>query len=709
VSEQQDTSTITRPGSKLPLWFPKVRLGDAAHFKTWGSYLDKRKPGDQAATIYNVAKESTTRPGSENLASGSWERLSIEVPWMTFVLGSGCLMTPDTASLDGAREALQTRLATDLDDFAQRYPELPLVESVTNFVERLAKDRADYKDPPGEVASTERSGLEYVNLGADAGPTRYTSRVALAATLATRLYAAALASGVHVVGSAAREEVQLPPASSWWGASASNELLRPLLSVLSTLKETGDGAPKSRQALGALASKMLDELPTPDDRNPNQSAMILRRHVELLTAFAWYFLTDGARVYPGWSDLLLFQSFEDTEWFANEADSPNPRPRLKDVISQDGWVYDRIVHVTNTSWQSRTDDEAPTTRGSFYDLIADFLIQQARVIKTRVMPSGYAGPPLPVGFVSSFDLELEMALWRKNEPFIVVMPVLATSDKLPSSASLHWVWARVVPSAEEALAGPRPSQSGRWRDAAHSKLELPHSLVHPARWERLISDTPEGRWKGLPVVVRLTGSPLMDPPAAETLKPTTQSDAIHHALLLDEYTAMQQVALDFGSQPGGALPTWITHNKATSAPRFWMLMGTQLADTGIRLRLMAQLMAARRASFADRRPDDVATEDPAASSESRPETGDASAGDPDASSEFQPMLGSQKLLGLLLNDKSGTNDRELFLWNGLDVVDGTHVKCMPALGALLTRLEDDFSKIEAAKPRGAAIAGGSKS
>ena len=33
-----------------------------------------------------------------------------------------------------------------------------------------------------------------------------------------------------------------------------------------------------------------------------------RSHVEVLSAFVWFFLTDDTDIYPGWSDTLLFQA-----------------------------------------------------------------------------------------------------------------------------------------------------------------------------------------------------------------------------------------------------------------------------------------------------------------------------------------------------------------------------------------------------------------
>ncbi len=678
MNDEQETSTVDTPGSRSPLWFPSERRSEAKHFKSWQAFLDERKGGDRPSNIYNVALASTSRAGTENLVVGSKEKLAVEVPWMTFVLGSGCLMTQDASFLERAPVNLRARFEHDLKDIAQRHQGLPLVDSVTEFVELLARDRAGDSNGPGRGPGDLTSS--HINIRAGLTPTEYPSQVALAAALATRLYAAALASGPHVIGPAVREEVHLDLAS-WWGASISDELLRPLRRLLSTLSNERVERPlRSQQALRALATRMLGQLPDIDG-GETPSGMILRRHVELLTAFAWYFLTEGTAVYPGWSDLLLFQSFEDWEWFENEADNANPRPRLKDVISQDGWVFERIVHVTNASWESRLRTErTPTIREHFYDLVADFLHQQAHAIRDRVMPTGYGTPPLPVCFVSSFDLELEMALWEKNEPFIIVMPVLASSERQPQSASPHWVWARVEPRPEEpSTDGEKPQSKARWRGAEHSPLDLPAKLVRPAGWVRLRGTTPPPRWRGLPIVVRLTGSPLMDPPLADTLRPAIQSDRIDHALLLDEYTAIQQVALDFSSQPDSGLPTWITHNKATSAPRFWMLMGTQLADTGIRLRLMAQLMAARLPSSGDHSRGDSALKTPAAVADSEPD------------------LDPQQRLGLLLNERSGTNDRELFLWNDLDVVDGTHVKCMQDLIVLRDRLRRDFDAISGAE------------
>lgn len=690
-NDEPATSSIGRPPSSGPLWFPSERRGKATHFKSWRDFLYARKGGNRPATIYYVAKEATTRVGAEKLKGGSWEKLSVEIPWMTFVLGSGCLMTPDVARVVGGDEDLRARLERDLKEYSNEFPGLGLGDLVATFIEAVARDRTGRKDK----ASVGADGLAaaYINIRPGMEPSEYPSVVALSAALATRIYAAALASTTHVVGSASREEVRLDM-RSWWGASVAAELLEPYRRVLGRLSSTDEGQSRSQQALAALAERMLGRLRN-GGVDDHAQPTILRTHVELLTAFAWYFLTEGTTVYPGWSDLLLFQSFEDKEWYANEADNPNARPRLEDVISQDAWVYDRIVRVTNASWKLRSQGSGDRTkRASFYDLIADFLHQQAAAIGDGTMPRGHGAPPPPVCFVSSFDLELEMALWQKGKPFIVVMPVFAGEAKRPSSASLHWVWARIVPTDSTSQPDSPVTEStvdgaSRWLDEGHEGLILPPALVHPARWQVLKGETSPGLWRGLPAVVRVTGSPLMDPPVTAALKPTKESDAIHHALLLDEYTAIQQAALDFSSQPNSGLPAWLTHNKGTCAPRFWMLLGTQVADTGIRLRLMAQLMAAKLSTFGDRDSGGAAARGPVSDTSS--DSTDAATPTPEVE------LGAQQRMGMLLNDKSGTNDRELFLWNDLDVVDGTYLDRIGDLTALHQQLAQDFDSIARAK------------
>jgi hypothetical protein len=75
---------------------------------------------------------------------------------------------------------------------------------------------------------------------------------------------------------------------------------------------------------------------------------------------------------------------------------------------------------------------------------------------------------------------------------------------------------------------------------------------------------------------------------------------IQHALLLDEYAAMQQTAAEFFNyRPDQAtqnevrygLPIEITGVDARFFARFWTVMGVQVGDSGVRYRLTSQMMS----------------------------------------------------------------------------------------------------------------------
>lgn len=108
-----------------------------------------------------------------------------------------------------------------------------------------------------------------------------------------------------------------------------------------------------------------------------------------------------------------------------------------------------------------------------------------------------------------------------------------------------------------------------------------------------------------------------------------------------------------------------------------MFLGAQLGDTAVRLRLTAQQLAYRVQSF-----------------QRNSEEGDNEAGNGDHAAT------KARTLGVLINVVSQASDRELFLWQDFDVVDGRPLdriadfeKFHADLGVKLTELKARFDDV----------------
>ena len=663
------------------VWFPSQR-GGAEHFPTWDLYCSAVIPPDGGSLLEVLSAGAKHGPGADNNRRAARRnpenpknpgRLATadaqELPWVTFVLGSGCLSAADTIPGPPVADGIRSKLSESLIDVCDEFPDLTLDEVAVRFVELLALQKTE--------VTTAEEAFGAVIVRDNVEPPQLSALAALAAALATQFYAAALDATQHILERTDREEVRLDPRSQR-GVLAQYEIVKPLRHVLAILMEGAEdtSTPSQQRALAELARAVDGSVAT---------SRIRRLHVELLTSFAWYFFTERTRVYPSWSELMLLRSFDDHVWFAKEiisSSDASPRPRISRVSHQASWVRARIAEVTNESWKSRAERRGPTDRDAFYDVVAKVLRQQAEAILPRA-----AKPPLPTAFVSSFDLELEMALWAQGKPFAIVLPVFALDKLHRGHASLHWVWTTVTPSGI--------TDEGEPKDLTGPRLELPPGLWNPDGWRVLvegdllkaISARPDDDYDGIPVVVRLTGSPLMAVPSVTSLRPTADTEALHHALLLDEYIAIHQASLDLATpgmnkeknasvEVGNGLPAFLS--QPDSGPsRFWMFLGAQLGDTAVRLRLTAQQLAYRVQSF-----------------QRNSEEGDNEAGNGDHAAT------KARTLGVLINVVSQASDRELFLWQDFDVVDGRPLdriadfeKFHADLGVKLTELKARFDDV----------------
>lgn len=576
-----------------------------------------------------------------------------KLPWPTFVLGSGCLVAADVASvdevtdLDALIDASFANFPTDLTKRADVYR-----EAVSAFIVELNDGKlgahaslAWLNERASKLARPEAQRSEPIAPGESAPlDPRFAVQTALVACLATRLYTEALNAATRVLDRAENDEVAYSLHAHPTMRAVHATVVTPLRS-LARLLRTGwvKGHSASIDAYHALLGAFIDHI---DD---DGTSRVYRSHVEILSAFAWYFLTDDTDIYPGWSDTLLFQATDMKDAQEHFTSMPLPRrPQLEDVspLDETSWLYRRLRRVTRRSWE-RTDTE----RDDFYDSVAALLIEQSQLIRaaTADRPKD-ASWPLASAFVASFDVELEIALLSHPDSaetgVAVVVPVVHVGDGRDYNTSVHWL-ARIV----------RPT-----RGNASTDVNLAN-LLDGEGWEVVGAELRDiERFRGIPTVIHLSGAPLFRLPGTE--RGFLNDGQLRHALLLGENIALVQLGAEIAEHgrslnPGFAADAPWADDITRVGPglRYWFVVGTQVADASVRLRLLTREIAALR--------------DPGAREQRLRKL-----------RSLSPGAEVTERFGVLVNERVPMSDRQVFLWQGFDVTQGTSSEMTPLIEAL---------------------------
>ncbi len=501
--------------------------------------------------IERVNRELTAGAGPADARAG--------FPWLTMVLGSGCLSEHDGPIRMALQPSSIHELLKDRDALADGIFPSDLAKS---YAQSLLEDRI----PGGaELLPGEPGGFGSQPPSSD---DHYGAKLVLATALLTSLY--------HEV------EVIKPQALRRWGndfvtLGAGPQRMRelrtlrvePLFALLAELKDLGHDA--VRRLLEQIGTQLAKE-------------RIERWNIQVLTECAWYTLIEGSAEYPGWSDLLVFLSRQQ-EVFSSQ-DQGRPRPSFGNPRHVPRLIEARYIETSEQSWQAR-HLKKPSPRADFYDSVANVLCAQSTLRKAT--PAA-ARLPVVSAFVTSFDLELEMALVSTSVPeFIVALPVNVYRGPENEVASICWIGANIKPSEVHSL----------------------EDLRRPSNWMMLSNMlwSESSSYLNVPFVVRLTGCPLFQLPAfskhegpgalvinpltffGSRTAPAVETLELGHAVLLDEFAAMQQHNSDaFFYVPGGegqstryyGLPRQLTGVQNPWHARFWMVAGVQMGDSSVR-------------------------------------------------------------------------------------------------------------------------------
>jgi hypothetical protein len=558
-------------------------------------------------------------------------------PWVTPVLGSGC---QNAAKGPEARAIalIPAQLAAAVSADGLLPDGTPRRDAVLRFSASLLKSRLASDCPPAPDADVSE-GCEPVDRIAAA-------HALLCAYLLSRLQ--------FQVGALLEKPIEEPftPVPFYvdldgptpGGAELYDTLIVPLRAELAALEAAVAQHPRSD---GDFVAQFADLVRADLAANPPQ---VRGSDASLMTELAWHFMTEGTTQYPGWSDLLVLLGIA-----FNSTDRRLRWPYLTDLEQARARLAEELHDTTKLSWQSRLglNPAAPSPRDQLYDTVAQLLAAQASLGSPKTAHYSNA-VPTAVAFVTSFDVELEMALLAARTPFRLVLPFYTRAAGASSPTGYVWLQTLVEPPASAAL--------------AEGDLDL---VFRPGAWS-MLSTRPSLDYEmaGVPAVVRLAGCPLVQGPDlrtvagawVETLKaqlnagpgrqPQGEGMIIAGTVMLDEHTALHQWAADLAAPPDAKSPRdrlglperFVRGTEDGNVTRFWCLLGVQLGDDAVRQRVAAVVGAA-----------------------------DLRGGDSDVT-RSRP-----RRAGVVVNRRSTPDQRDIFLWQGLDVVAADYEDVVPAL------------------------------
>jgi hypothetical protein len=201
------------------------------------------------------------------------------------------------------------------------------------------------------------------------------------------------------------------------------------------------------------------------------------------------------------------------------------------------------------------------------------------------------------------------------------------------------------------------------------------NLLDGDGWEEVGADPRDiERFRGIPTVIHLSGAPLFKLPAAE--REFLLEGELRHALLLGENIALVQLGAEIADHgrslnPGFTADAPWADDVSRVGPglRYWFVVGTQVADSSVRLRLLTREIAALR--------------DPGAREQRLRKV-----------RSLSPGAEVTERFGVLVNERVPTSDRQVFLWQGFDVTKGTSSE----MTDLILALAKDTSKFFASLP-----------
>lgn len=569
------------------------------------------------------------------------------IPWLTPVLGSGCLESPSASWMDP--NELGRAVATTVSTFSPAPAGSESWETIaTRFTMSLVENRR--RNTAATRSPAPQRSIIVEPLAA---------RLVVIAALSTRFCHVTRALAPSAIDRLPDETIRRSP--DLFDVDDPFRLDMTVVGPLQTQLDETIGYIDALAAQTTVQHAVRELLVTiRKGLNSGQGASVTLNSVRLVTEAAWYELVADPDTYHGWSELLL-------GLILNGGDGPVPfrsrRPRFNRLDDASIKIKELFERPTMTRWRELTssDDEVDTT---VHMAIARVLTNQSAAF--LVKPTSL---PVPLAFVTSFDLELEMALWKVGQPFRVAVPVHIRSKHHERMVELVWVVGDVTP------------------DHKLDEVAAYTALTSPTSWRAMVD---RNRFTdGRPLVVRLTGSPLL---SYDGLRPGSdarrqlntvlkeaqvqidEENKVYPAVTVDEYLAMCQAEAEIyhalqkpkdGKSKGGPDLALVFQPGGGSSFKqllYWGLFGVPIGDAAVRQRMMSLL--AMRAIRAASESDFDLEGDPEAAFDSRAEQ-EADAIRP--TNDEDDTL-PRSVVGMAVNFRLDQEEASLLSWLGLTVV-----------------------------------------
>lgn len=388
----------------------------------------------------------------------------------------------------------------------------------------------------------------------------------------------------------------------------------------------------------------------------NLGAPVNVADVQAMTEITWATLVLDTEVYPTWPELLVDLCLQQG---SRGIRSGTPRPSFRHASSAEGHLRKLLMPASVASERAYADGHDDNPRDDAYHQYARLLVSQARWLRRAAERSVAAAtnaqypapevggdgatadepetPLLAVAFVTTFDVELEMALRTRypDQPFVVGVPVhfvhekSATPDRRERATSL-WLGYVVRPSDRGSLEAITRPDDNDWFVLSSANLKEAKGEESGPHLDVLADGHSLAE---LPFIIRLSGSPLVQLPdledsrggwkastdhlrrralalarsqgevrgtsrkraAARAGEPVDEGTArFAHAPLLEEHHSLRLSLpeIEVSGSSARGLPRDLTRLAQANVRRYWMLLGVQLSDSVVRLRLMAQFFSA---------------------------------------------------------------------------------------------------------------------
>ncbi|MDR1422574.1 MAG: hypothetical protein LBI64_06905, partial [Coriobacteriales bacterium] len=646
-----------------PLIDGKVLEQEPLIFKGLDEYLSERSHlGPQR--ICGVLKELSPQNDQKSPESnGASKEKSPEssagpprryLPWLTLVLGTETLAPAINVSL----EQIADRVATIAK--AYKVPE-PEAHDIRQFVHSMLSRRIDDADKQSDDSfSLELSDWEICLLHA--------------ATVLNTTYFFTKMVYLHPINYYDDERIYKTDANY----DCASELLEKrwvhLKQVLDKLKTTAGKAEEkcsdtklkaSLRSVKRLALAIAQTVGA--DSKLYDGAYISSDDLFSLTEIAWYFL--AMKIYPSnssylsWSELMTSIGISRTN---AKAEIPiKSRPSISELESAKKAIEGALGAATLARSRQTFDDVegAHAMQDQSYRAYAKLLYTQAsmhhqafigkketteRIAGNRTpasdantliaaqrknatgpktgetRPDGYETPPFASAIVTTFDVELELALRRfqnsecfdkryGSKHFMVVVPANVVVNKGTGRRSTSiWMGYIVDPEVKdshEAILSPKPSQwfvFGRAdTDSSQSNSDAKRLGIDDERIARLLAENP------MPIIIKINGSPLVGLPnifernndedlgslkeqiiqragyadARAMVEDEDSATELENAIVLEEHHALHLSYPELLVAEGRDLPISLI-DPQNRYWRYWTLLGVSLSSNPVRYRLI---------------------------------------------------------------------------------------------------------------------------